>query len=90
MATEHCKTKHGFCFLSAGWLLCYKHSIFTVLLERSNNQMYVHQTVCIEVPQPKLEVTLKGFLKGMKLIRKTGFYTRNKRTAIPASESFSM
>lgn len=84
MATEHRKTKHGFCFLSAGWLLCYTHSILTVLLEHSNNHIPVYQATCTELPQPKLEVTIRGYLKGMQTIRKMGFYIRNKQLVLQA------
>lgn len=38
----------------------------------------------IELPQPKLEITFKGCLKGMQLLSTIEFYIRNKQTAFPA------
>lgn len=45
---------------------------------------YLYQATCTEFPQPKLEVTLMGYLKGMQTIRKMGFYIRNKQLVLQA------
>lgn len=78
VVTEHWKTRRAFCFLNAVFPFFYKNSIFAVPLESSNNQIHVHQTMHIELPHPKLEVTFKGCLKGMQLLSKMEFYIRNK------------
>lgn len=58
--------------------------VFLFLLEHSNNHVPVYQATCTEFPQPKLEVTLRGYLEGMQTIRKMGFYIRNKQLVLQA------